>query len=1024
MDIRICPRCGRGEAPPATRCRDCAVALTVHDEQSLIGQMLGNYRIERVIGAGGKGVVFGAKHATLLRDAAIKVLQPSLDPGGTGQSEFARRFLREARLLAALEHPAIVGIYDFDVSPMGFPYLVMPWLRGESLRQLMQRHPFGIARSWIAAILDDVAAGLGHAHRHGVVHRDLKPENVFLTVQADGVHAKLLDFGIAHAGERVGDFARTATGTVMGTPLYQAPEQLRAEPVSPATDQYSLALLVAEMLRGQPVRQGRTYTDIVTRAAQEPLPRDAMPEHLEPAMYAALARATQPRPDERFENIDAFCTALRLPLADRADMVVSIDDGSSTAPLTVVVSPPREVLPRFPLAPTTPPPAAIEQAALATVIRRKFSRLLGWIALAVAVVAAATAWWIKGRNASAPPTAAAVAAMPAPAPVAIGWLRENGRIALPPGVQAPLSQTANTLVVRTAGGWALLDLGTQLAGGQVPLVSNEHLLGSDDTGQLWIGRDGAIDSLDPLQGRRESRVKKAPALVFGGGVEDWSIAPSGRWIARLDRDGSFLVLRHDADTVKPWIEAKSPSSAIARFALDDRHAVVVRPNGKLETFDLEARGPAWQTDYADYRVFDIALDGGNDVLAIAGDRSRIALWRLGDGKVLAPVDLPRPAQALLWAGDGEHLLSADTQAITVWKRDGESARSEQQLAGGAQWLFRGEREIIAGDEHVLRRLSFGAAPLRVVAGGAGETWSAAARDNAVYVGGDRGDLVRVDAADGSVTRRSIHSAGIPDLHFFHDRLVSSSDDRTLAVWRLPALDVEWRAKGHAFLVNQLASGESLWSSSSDGSLRRWHWPELEPAEAIDLRARSSPDLELHAFWVSPDDKALLVGTWANRLLHLRREDGAWKMASAPIEAHVGYRMIDLPARDAVLVVGILPGRLLIFDRHDAHLEQLPRESRAFHAATPDGSGSGAWLGGAAEMAHLQIERAEGGHFRVAIQRQGASALGVSGAMALLADSAKVAVGNDRGDVLFYPAFTDRPIESVLSERAAVFVDMK
>ena len=1002
MEIRICPRCARADVAPATRCGDCGVPLELHDERRLIGSLLGNYRLERVLGSGGMGVVFEARHQNLLRDAAIKMLQPELDAGGDG--EFAQRFLREARLLATLEHPNIVGVYDFDLSTWGFPYLVMPRLRGETLRGLLARHPRGLPLAWIAAIAGDIAAGLAHAHRHGVVHRDLKPENIFLSLEADGVRAKLLDFGIAHAGT-IDDLTRTATGTLMGTPLYQAPEQLRGEPVSAATDQYAFALVLAELLRGLPVRQGRTLTDILTRDVTRPLPHDALPDGIAPWISAALMQATAPAPGERFDSVGTLFKRLELPGADRDALAAAIDDGSATVPLTVVVSPPRDREAAARAAPTTPPPMPVQAPrtpAPGTATRRPRRALVaGIVTLALVGVVAAFGFW----RSRAPDDVA-----PAAPPAAATWLREAERLPLPPGMRAPIADRGGNLVLRTASGWSLFDVATRSIGANAALGVAERLLGVDDRGRLWLAHDGAVEALDPDDNERTTLFTDADALRGDDAQVRWSLAASGRWLARLDPDGRFRVFRLRDGKVETWIDAAGAADFSTQFTIADRYAVIVRPTKGVEAFALDARRSAWHADFGAFRVRSLALDETLDRVAVLGDGERVGVWRLADG---APVAAPKPEagrelRAALWIADGARLLTADGEALTLWRwRDG-AIEAAERLPGGADWLYRGLHAVYAGSERELRRYDFGPTPARTLATGVGETWALAADADAAYVGGSKnGDVVRANPAGGEPRRGKVHNAGITDLQLFHDKLVSSSDDRTIAVWKLPELELEWRAKGHEFLVNQLAPGTSLWSSSSDGSLRRWRWPELEPAESIDLRRTIDPHLELHGLRAFGDDE-LLAGTWNRLLVHLRRTGKGWDARTAPFESTTGYRLVPLADLDAVLVIGINPGRLAIVDRGGDRggdrVETLPRDGRTWHAGAAGSDGRTVWLGGDAQIARLRVMRRGDGRFVVATSLKESSAYGVVGAMTLMpgkpGEAAALVLGDERGTLTF------------------------
>ena len=200
--------------------------------ERLTAALSDRYRVERQVGQGGMATVFLAEDVKHHRRVAIKVLRAELSATlGT------ERFLREIELAAKLQHPHIVPVYDSGTAN-GVLYYVMPYVEGESLRDLMQREGrVPLARA--AEIIREAASGLEYAHGHGIVHRDVKPENIMLS----GGHAVVADFGIARAidASRAADGHLTGAGMAIGTPAYMSPEQATADTVDARSDQYALA---------------------------------------------------------------------------------------------------------------------------------------------------------------------------------------------------------------------------------------------------------------------------------------------------------------------------------------------------------------------------------------------------------------------------------------------------------------------------------------------------------------------------------------------------------------------------------------------------------------------------------------------------------------------------------------------------------------------------------------------------------------------------------------------------------------
>jgi serine/threonine protein kinase len=269
---------------------------------------LGSYLLEKKIGQGGMGTIYRAHHALLRRPAAIKLL-----PEGSASEHAVARFEREVQHTSLLTHPNTVSIYDYGYTPGGGFYYAMEYLDGLDLQTLVDS--FGPQDpSRVAHLLAQVAASLGEAHSRGLVHRDIKPANVIVCERggmADFV--KVVDFGLVKDVETSVHPGITAANSILGTPLYMAPESiLSPDRVDARADLYALGALGYFLLTGQPVFAGRSVIEICGRhlTATPVAPSKAAPCELPPDFEALLLKCLAKRPEDRPQSAAEFCEAL------------------------------------------------------------------------------------------------------------------------------------------------------------------------------------------------------------------------------------------------------------------------------------------------------------------------------------------------------------------------------------------------------------------------------------------------------------------------------------------------------------------------------------------------------------------------------------------------------------------------------------------------------------------------------------------------------------------------------------------
>jgi WD40 repeat protein/serine/threonine protein kinase len=290
--------------------------------QEPIEQTVKGYQLREQIGEGGYGVVYRATQPLVGREVAVKIILPQY----ANQPDFIRRFESEAQLVARLEHPYIVPLYDYWRDPDG-AFLVMRWLRGGSLYDALHNGP--PSNEVLARMLDQIGGALAAAHRRGVVHRDLKPANILS--DEDGNYY-LADFGIAKdLGKRISPY-QTDASAVIGSPAYISPEQVKSEPITTQTDIYSLGVMLYEILTGQLPFEAPTPIALMFKHVNDPVPtvRTQRPD-LPDAVNTVIQRATAKQPADRYPDVLTLVQELKQALA-RDPAVTARLSGSSVSP--------------------------------------------------------------------------------------------------------------------------------------------------------------------------------------------------------------------------------------------------------------------------------------------------------------------------------------------------------------------------------------------------------------------------------------------------------------------------------------------------------------------------------------------------------------------------------------------------------------------------------------------------------------------------------------------------------------------
>ena len=313
-EVFHCPKC-KGVFPGLRYCPEHGLPLIRVEPATAVadpaGLMVGGkYRILSRIGEGGMGAVYKVEHVSIGRPMAMKILHRDL----SAHEQAVLRFEREARAASQLEHPHIILVSDFGVASDGSLYIVMEFLNGKDLFDVLKDERFMNAERTVH-IMRQVCSGLAEAHRHGVIHRDLKPENIFLANDREFQdYVKILDFGIAKVLE-TGPEERTLTaaGTVFGTPEYLSPEQAAGGEIDHRADLYSLGIIMYRMVTGRLPFTGGNKNSLIQRQLNEmPLPfgQRQMPQKVPEALERIIFRLLAKDPDDRYQTAEQLKDAL------------------------------------------------------------------------------------------------------------------------------------------------------------------------------------------------------------------------------------------------------------------------------------------------------------------------------------------------------------------------------------------------------------------------------------------------------------------------------------------------------------------------------------------------------------------------------------------------------------------------------------------------------------------------------------------------------------------------------------------
>lgn len=622
------------------------------------GDQFGRYRIDRVIGEGGMGVVFAATDTRLQRTVAIKVITGPL----AGNADFLRRFHGEAAVLAQLDSPYVISIIDHDELD-GLPYIVTQYVDGTDLGSLLKEGP--LTAKLALTVCAQIARGLGDAHRRGVIHRDVKPGNVLLREPGTPeMHAYVCDFGIAQTDSSDG---RTATGMVAGTWAYLAPERTQGSPASPASDIYALGCVLWACLAGAPPYSG-SDVEMAIAHAQAPVPQLAGEGPFVAELNGVLGRLLAKDPAARYPDAPSA-------RADLERLAVTAPESTLTAPTAApsaatVVRTPSNPLPPPP--PTALPDTADAQAQAPTTghrARKKWPIAVAAVAvLAVVGGAAAAGLALTGDDEKDPgddPTAESIAgdmdgdglgdvvlhqdSFDALTPLSV-WTIPSNKDSFAPATSAPAEEGfADRGDVDGDGVDDIVFVDAISVDGQLQIVviskgertkSAVFIDAAADVGAFRTlgdvtgdGRDDLVLVGSPYGDKDSIWVAESTGETFEEPVKwyDATMSSGSVWAADVDGDG--------VDEIAYWADNQRDPDSEEPDPMPGGQITILAADGEqfVERAERVIKSPAMNPFIAPWVVGDVDGDGADEFAGIALTCRRIAVFEVDGEEFTDPV---------------------------------------------------------------------------------------------------------------------------------------------------------------------------------------------------------------------------------------------------------------------------------------------------------------------------------------------------------------------------------------------------
>ena len=610
------------------------------------GQTLGHYRIQDKIGEGGMGMVFRAEQTAINRAVVIKVLSANL---ATDQGALDR-FKREVDIIAQLEHPHILPLYDFGQIDDN-PYIVMRFMAGGSLADRLRSR--SLSQEQRLRILEQTAEALDYAHEHDIIHRDLKPANILLDERGN---AYLADFGLAKTMEGTRDL--TKTGSVLGTPAYMAPEQARGEKLDGRSDIYAFAVLTYETLGGRLPFSGATTWDLIQKHLVEPPPSilsiaPHLPAELDRVLTSGMAKDRARRPDSAVE----FMRSVRAALGGAQFALDGVSQTGYVLPPTAMAGTRAAVRPAGraatqPLAPSVNPAAPAAQAPARKAASAAWAiPVLGGVlavGLVIAVVAAVAVFLVLQQTGTADTSGPKAVTYPvgrSPRALAFDgqavWVA-NASSDTVARLRANRCESTPDSCGEVLGTYAVDTLPVALA---------------FDGQSLWVASalNSTLTRLEPASGKTlgQFRLKGVPSALLMVEGALWTADSISGAVTRISLDGTVIA--------RTMLEQHPQALAYDGASVWTANA----EEGSLTQIDAVS-GEVRQTVKVDGQPAAVAYDGQR-LWAALEDKNQVIAVDPADGSVEGRVTVGQRPLALLY--DGRTLWTANQQGNSVSQVD-------------------------------------------------------------------------------------------------------------------------------------------------------------------------------------------------------------------------------------------------------------------------------------------------------------------------------------------------------------------